>query len=100
MSDGKPFEPSPALVARGWTPRRSVSLPQEFKPEVKPDGTFQATFDAENLALFFSDPDRRRSGFARFGLEETSVEVNMVAMADLRRHRAGREGASRWRARP
>ena len=55
--------------------------PTEFKPEVKPDGTFQAAFDAENLALFFSDPDKRRSGSVLFGPENSSADVNLVAMA-------------------
>ncbi len=80
IDDGKPFQPSPKLVARAWSPR-ARTLPPTFQPEVKPDGTFQVAFDAETLALFFSDPAKRRSGFAQLGLEESSVELKMVAMA-------------------
>ena len=79
-SEGKLFEPSPALVVRAWTydPR---FLPPELKPEVKPDGTFKVAFDAENLSLVFSDPQKRRSGFAKVGLKESSLDVNMTVTA-------------------
>jgi Thioredoxin-like len=79
-SEGKLFEPSPALVVRAWTisPR---FLPPELTPEVKPDGTFKVVFDAENLSLVFSDPRKRRSGFAQVGLNESSLDVNMTATA-------------------
>jgi hypothetical protein len=80
LSDGKPFRPSSSLVARAWTPHDRF-FPKEFKPEVNPDGTFKAVFDAESLSLFFSDTDQRQSGFATIGLKESSVAVNMVAMA-------------------
>jgi hypothetical protein len=79
-SDGKLFEPSPALVVRAWTinPR---FLPPDLTPEVKPDGTFKVVFDAENLSLVFSDPQKHRSGFAQVGLKESSLDVNMTATA-------------------
>jgi hypothetical protein len=79
-SDGKLFEPSPALVVRAWTydPR---FLPPELTPEVKPDGTFKVVFDAENLSLVFSDPQKHRSGFAKVGLKESSLDVNMTETA-------------------
>ncbi len=80
IDDGKPFQPSARLVARAWSPRPRT-LPPSFQPEVKPDGTFQVRFDAETLALFFSDPEKRRSGFVRLALEESSVDLKMVAMA-------------------
>ena len=80
IDDGKPFQPSPKLVARAWSPRPRT-LPPTFQPEVKPDGTFRVAFDAETLALFFSDPAKQQSGFAQLGLEESSVDVKMVAMA-------------------
>ena len=80
ISDGKRFKPSPTLVARAWTPRRSY-LPLEIRPETDPDGTFKAVFDAETLSLFFNDPDQRRSGFAQLGLNDSSVALNLVPMA-------------------
>jgi Thioredoxin-like len=79
-SEGKLFEPSPALMVRAWTydPR---FLPPELTPDVKPDGTFKVVFDAENLSLVFSDPQKHRSGFAQVGLKESSLDVNMTATA-------------------
>ena len=79
-SEGKVFEPSPALVVRAWTydPR---FLPPELTPEVKPDGTFKVAFDAENLSLVFCDPEKHRGGFAEAGLKESSLDVNMTATA-------------------
>jgi hypothetical protein len=80
MSEGKLFEPSPALMIRAWTihPR---FLPRELTPQVKPDGTFKVVFDAENLSLVFNDPQKHRSGFAQVGLNESSLDVNMTATA-------------------
>jgi hypothetical protein len=80
LVDGKPFEPSQALVAAAWTPREGF-IPTKLKPQVNPDGTYQVTFDAEKLSLSFSDPEKRRSGFARVDLDQSSVDVKMVAMA-------------------
>jgi hypothetical protein len=80
IDDDKPFRPSARLVARAWSPRPRT-LPPSFQPAVKPDGIFRVAFDEETLALFFSDPEKRRSGFARLGVEESSVELKMVAMA-------------------
>jgi hypothetical protein len=79
-SEGKLFEPSAALVVRAWTVNRRF-LPPELTPEVKPDGTFKVVFDAENLSLVFSDPQKHRSGFAQVGLTESSLDVNMAATA-------------------
>jgi Thioredoxin-like len=80
ISDGKLFEPSPALMVRAWTPDPRF-LPPELTPEVKPDGTFKVVFDAENLSLIFSDPQQHRSGFVQVGLNELSVDVKMTATA-------------------
>ncbi len=38
-------------------------------------------FDAENLSLVFSDPQKHRSAFAQVGLKESSLDVNMTATA-------------------
>ncbi len=79
-SESKLFEPSPALMVRAWT-YNDRFLPPELTPEVKPDGTFKVVFDAENLSLVFSDPQKHRSGFAKVGLKESSLDVNMTATA-------------------
>ncbi len=80
LVDGKPFEPSRTLVAAAWEPRDRF-LPTKFKPLVNADGTFQVTFNAENLTLLFRDPEQRRSGFAQVDLDKSSVDVKMVTMA-------------------
>jgi hypothetical protein len=80
LVDGKPFEPSRALVAAAWEPR-DRSIATQFTPEVNVDGTFQVMFDAEKLALLFRDPEQRRSGFAQADLDQSSINVKMVAMA-------------------
>jgi len=79
-SDGKPFEPSTEMMVRAWSPDPRF-IPPELTPEVKPDGTFKVVFDAENLSLVFSDPQKHRSGFAQVGLKESSLDVNMTATA-------------------
>jgi hypothetical protein len=80
LVDGKPFEPSPTMVAAAWAPRDGF-IPTKFKPQVDVDGTFQVTFDAEKLTLLFRDPEKRRSGFAQVDREKSSVDVKMVDMA-------------------
>ena len=67
-------------MARAWTPQ-PPTIPLQFEPEVRPDGTFEVAFDAESLSLFFMDRERQRSGFARLGLEDTTAEVTMKATA-------------------
>ena len=79
-SDGKPFEPSPEMMVGAWSPDPRF-IPPELTPEVKPDGTFKVVFDAENLSLVFSDPQKHRGGFAQVGLKESSLDVNMTATA-------------------
>ena len=79
-SDGKPFEPSPTLVARAWAPQGRY-VPLKFTPEVAPDGTLQVTFDAESLVLFFNDPGNRRSGFLTLNGDESPVDLAMTPMA-------------------
>ena len=76
MIDGERFEPSPSVMARAWSPQRL-----EFEPEVHPDGTFDVAFDAETLSVFVLDPDRRRSGYAELGPDDTDVELNMEPIA-------------------
>ena len=78
MLDGAPYTPSPTLVARAWTPQ-SPAMPLQFEPKVHPDGTFQVAFDAESLSLFFIDREKQRSGFARIGQGDSTVEVTMEA---------------------
>lgn len=80
LVEGRPFEPSDALLATAWAPHDRF-VPKKFKPRVNDDGTFEVTFDAENLTLLFRDPVRRRSGFAEVSLNQSAVDVKMVAMA-------------------
>jgi hypothetical protein len=75
------YEPSPTMKAFAWSPRRDNLIPAMLKPAFKPDGSFKVDFDAENLVLLFIDPEQRRSGFAKVGLEESPVEIPMVPTA-------------------
>ena len=63
MIDGTRFAPSRSLAARAWTPQQQ-RFPLTFEPVVHPDGTFDVTFDAEAVSLFFYDRSQRRSGYA------------------------------------
>jgi hypothetical protein len=81
LLDGKPFEPSRTLVSAAWARRDGFMPPTKFKPQVNADGTFQLTLDAENLTLFFRDPEKRRSGFAQVDVNKSIVDVNMLDMA-------------------
>jgi hypothetical protein len=80
-SGGRPFQPSPRLVARAWAPRPHGWLPELIYPKVAPDGTFSVAFDAESLVLFFNDPEKRRSGFAEIGWKKPTVELKMEPTA-------------------
>ena len=80
MVEGAPFPPSRSLVARAWTPQ-GRRFPLEFEPRVRPDGTFEVTFDAAALSLFFVDREKGRAGFASVGLSEEAVDVSLVATA-------------------
>ena len=78
--DGAHYTPSPGLVAHAWTPQGGRP-PLEFRPKVRPDGTFDVAFDAENLSLLFVDARRQRSGFGRLGGADSTVELTMVPTA-------------------
>ena len=80
LSDGKPFQPSSLLLARGWVPHPRF-VPRSLEPKVAPDGTFNVTFDAESIALLFIDPEKRRSGFARVGWKDTALDLKMEPAA-------------------
>jgi hypothetical protein len=84
ISDNKRYTPSPDLEARAWTSPGDGRPPSRCKVAVKPDGTFEITFDAEAVTLVFHDPDRRLSGFAKVPVETASVEVTMVGAAVYR----------------
>jgi hypothetical protein len=76
---GAPFEPSPTLAARAWSPRPQ-RIPLEFRTEVHPDGSFRVTYDAETLSLYFFDRQKQKAGFARL-VQESAVEVAMESTA-------------------
>jgi hypothetical protein len=80
LDGGRPFAPSPSLVARAWAPQ-GRALPLAFKPEVKADGTFAIAFDAERLSILFRDPEKGRSSFYQVGWEESSVNIDLVPTA-------------------
>jgi RNA polymerase sigma factor (sigma-70 family) len=80
LQDGALYAPSPALVARGWTPQ-ATGPPLHFQPQVRADGTFEVAFDAASLSLLFVDPTRQRSGFASLGAADSSIELTMVPTA-------------------
>jgi RNA polymerase sigma factor (sigma-70 family) len=80
MIDGAHFAPSPSLVARAWTPQEP-RIPLTFEPAVHPDGTFDITFDAETVSLFFVDRDQQRSGYAERVHGTAPIEIAMEAMA-------------------
>jgi RNA polymerase sigma factor (sigma-70 family) len=76
LRDGAPFQPSPALIAHAWTPRGRLK-PLEFEPSVRPNGAYEVQFDAENLALFFHDPQQHRSGFVQIVNDGAQPDVVM-----------------------
>jgi hypothetical protein len=82
MIDGARFAPSLSLVARAWTPQEP-RMPLTFEPVVHPDGTFDITFDAETVSMFFVDRDQQRSGYAERVTGNAPVEVAMEAMAPM-----------------
>jgi hypothetical protein len=83
MRDKAFYEPSPALVARAWTPE-SRQAPLVAEPKVFPNGAFEVTFDAENLVLLFVDPPNHQSGFATAALGDTALSVAMEPAATYR----------------
>ena len=80
MLGGARYQPSPSLVGRAWTPQ-SQRFPLEFEPVVRPDGTFEVSFDAPALSLYFFDRDRRLGGFASRGLEDRAVDLSLEPAA-------------------
>ena len=80
MIDGARFAPSRSLAARAWTPQQQ-RFPLTFEPVVHPDGTFDVTFDAEAVSLFFYDRSQRRSGYAERLNGAAPIDVAMEATA-------------------
>jgi RNA polymerase sigma factor (sigma-70 family) len=62
--DGAPHIPSPSLLTRVWA-QRSPWMPPTFEPTVNADGTFEVTFDAESVSLFFWDRDKKCAGILK-----------------------------------
>jgi Carboxypeptidase regulatory-like domain len=77
MLDGAPYQPSPKLLARAWTPPSSSRHPIT----VRPDGTFEVAFDEEEASLLIVDRDRQRSGFARVGVDDSTVDMRLQPTA-------------------
>jgi hypothetical protein len=80
MLDKAFYQPSPALVARAWTPD-ARQAPLVGEPKVYPNGGFEVAVDAEHLILLFVDPNTHRSGFATLDVSETSLDVAMEPTA-------------------
>lgn len=79
-ADGKPFVPSPTLIARAWAPQQMFRAPVVFDPKIHRDGSFELMYDAESVTLFFVDRDHRRSGFVKRAVGDAKLEVSMEPM--------------------
>lgn len=80
LQDAVAYRPSPQLFAQGWiypSPYKLVLL----APQVRADGTFEVTFDAEDVSFVFVDADQRRSAFVQVGPETSAVELKMQPTA-------------------
>lgn len=78
--DGALYEPSLPVAARAWTPERPYEA-LASEPAVRPDGTFEVAFDAENVSLLVVDTKKRRSGFAHIGPGDANIDLPMLATA-------------------
>ena len=80
MADGAPFQPSTALIAYAWATREPL-VPLEFTPKVGADGTYEVSFDAETLSLYFGDPEKHRAALVRVGKDGSAPSVEMAPTA-------------------
>lgn len=78
LEGGAPYKPSPTLAARAWIPRAGRD---RLEPVVRPDGTFEISFDDNQAALLFVDPDRGRSEFVTIGPADSTLNLALQPTA-------------------
>jgi len=81
--DGATYLPSPDVDVFAWT-ERDHRIDVIHKPEVYANGEIRLSFDHETAVILAIDRQKGHSGFARIGLQDSSVELVMEPVATYR----------------